>query len=225
MNNTRLSLLKNTILATAGLVLFAFGIYLELQADVGVAPWDSFALGLVNTFGIRYGTASILISVFVIGLDLLLRQPIGIGMILDTVVVGKSVDLFNWLGWVPKCTNPVLIGALLLLGMIFKGMSQYFYMKAALGCGPRDSLFVGIGKRIKKIPVGFINMGIMATVTLIGWLLGGPIGIGTIVCAFLEGPIMQLCFKLVRFDATGIRHQNLIESMKVLFGSGGRTSE
>lgn len=217
MNNSRADIFKHTFLAAAGLVLFAFGIYMEIQSDIGVAPWDTFSLGLVNTFHIQYGTASILISVGVLLIDILLKQPIGIGMILDIIVVGKSVDLFNWLGVIPKLKNPVLICLCFLGGMFLKGMSQFFYMKSALGCGPRDSLFVGIGKRIRKIPVGFINLGILATVTLIGWLLGGPIGIGTLAGAFLEGPIMQLCFNAVHFDATGIRHQNLLESLKVLF--------
>lgn len=216
INNSKKSIVKNSLLATLGLFFYSFGVYLEIQANIGVAPWDALNLGMVNTFGIMYGTANIIVSFIVLAIDILLRERIGIGMILDALLVGKFVDLFNWLNLIPKQQNPIISISLLIVGMFITGFSQYLYMKASLGCGPRDSLLVGLCRLMNKLPIGAVSVGIMATVTLAGWLLGGPIGLGTLLCAFLTGPIMQFTFKLVRFNATDVEHQDIITSIKII---------
>ena len=215
MNKSRKSILLNSVLATVGLFCYSFGVYLEIQANIGVAPWDALNLGMVNTFGMMYGTANIIVSFIVLAIDILLRERIGIGMILDAILVGKFVDLLNWLDLIPKQQNPIIGVPLLIVGMFITGFSQYLYMKASLGCGPRDSLLVGLARFMKKLPIGAVSVAIMATVTLAGWLLGGPIGLGTLLCAFLTGPIMQLAFKIVKFNATAVEHQDLITSFKI----------
>lgn len=221
MNRTRKSILLNALLASAGLFFFALGVYLTIQADIGVAPWDAFALGLAGTFGVKYGSASIAVSLVIVVIDILIREKIGIGMLLDAILVGKFVDLFNFLNLVPKQSS--LLTSLTVMGaaMVIMGFSQVMYMKAALGCGPRDSLLVGLKRRTGKIPIGVISAIILATVTLIGWLLGGPIGFGTLICAALEGPIMQLDFRIARFDATAVEHQDIIRSFRILFSPSG----
>jgi len=92
-------------------------------------------------------------------------------------------------------------------------------MIASLGCGPRDTLMVGLAKRVRRVPIGAVSIVILGAATLVGWLLGGPVGIGTIICAFGAGPIMQLAFRTVRFDATAIRHQRLRDTIKVFLHS------
>jgi uncharacterized membrane protein YczE len=96
-------------------------------------------------------------------------------------------------------------------------------MKAALGCGPRDTLLVGLAKRSGKIPIGAVSIALLGSATLIGWLLGGPVGVGTLIFAFCMGPIMQFAFHTVRFDATAVCHQHLLESFRV-FRDGKVTS-
>jgi len=215
LNTTKLDIIRSSFKAAFGLFLFGFGVYLTIQANIGVGPWDVFNLGLSGTFGMKFGTASITISLIILAIDLAMREPIGIGMILDAFVVGKTVDFFNWLDIVKPQEN-IFIGILMMLaGLFIMGYAQYFYMSAALGCGPRDTLLVALAKRLPKIPIGVISIVILAVVTFVGWRLGGPIGIGTVICAFLTGPIMQLDFRLVNFDATKVFHQNLKESAKV----------
>lgn len=214
-NNTRLDIIRNSFKAAFGLFMFGFGVYLTIQANIGVGPWDVLNLGLSGTFGIKFGTGSIIVSLLILAIDIFLREPIGIGMFLDAFVVGKTVDLFNWMDVVKPQENPVLGIVMMLAGLFIMGYSQYLYMDAALGCGPRDTLLVALAKRMPKIPIGVISIVILAVVTFIGWRLGGPIGIGTIICAFFTGPIMQLDFKLVGFDATKIVHQNIKESAKI----------
>ena len=209
------AILLNMLIAAVSLFVNGFGVYLTIHADLGAAPWDVFNLGLSHTFGILYGTASIIVSFVVLGVDVLLREPIGIAMIIDAIVVGKSVDFFNYIDVVPvpqKLWSGILM---VIVGLVVIGYTQFTYMRASLGCGPRDTLLVGLKKRLKKIPIGAVSIALLSLVTLVGWLLGGKVGIGTILCAFGAGPIMQLAFHTVRFDATAVHHQNILASAKV----------
>lgn len=215
-NMTRQSIIANSVLAAAGLVFFGFGVYLTIQANLGVAPWDALNLGLSNTFRIKYGAASIAVSLIILVIDILMHEKIGIGMFLDAFVVGIAVDLFNTINLVPEQDNLPFQLFIMFAGMVILGFSQYLYMKAALGCGPRDTLLVGLSRRIPVVPIGVISICILAAATLIGWLLGGQIGIGTVICAGLEGPIMQAEFKMLHFDATSVQHQNITRSVSVL---------
>ena len=221
INQTKGSILFNSLQAAFGLFAFGFGVYLTIQANIGVGPWDAFTLGLSGTIGIKYGTASIVMSLIILAIDIAFREPIGIGMFLDAFIVGKTVDLFNYLDPIKPQENMLVGVVLMLVGLFIMGFAQFIYMRAALGCGPRDTLLVAIARRLPKIPIGVINIAELAVVTFLGWCLGGPIGIGTLISAFLTGPIMQLDFHLARFEPTAVRHQNLMESAKIIGNKKG----
>lgn len=212
------AIVLNMLLAAISLFANGFGIYLTIQANIGAGPWDVLNIGLSKTLGILYGSASITVSLCILLLDILMREPIGIAMFIDAFVVGKAVDFFNWLHPVPSCRSLWSGIPVMLLGLVILAYTQFLYMAAALGCGPRDTLLVGLTKRLKRLPIGAVSIGLLSTATLIGWLLGGPVGIGTLICAFGSGPVMQAAFQTVHFDATGIRHQRLKDSFQVLFG-------
>ena len=220
-NRTPGAILLNMLIAAASLFVNGFGIYLTIQANIGAAPWDVLNLGLSKSLGILYGNASIAVSISILLIDILMREPIGIDMFIDAVVVGKAVDFFNWLHIVPPCTSLLTAIPVMIIGLFVLAYTQYTYMIASLGCGPRDTLMVGLAKRVKRIPIGLVSIALLGTATLTGWLLGGPVGIGTIICAFCTGPIMQFAFHTGRFDATGIRHQRLKESFRVFLQSAG----
>ena len=214
-NRTPGAILLNMLIAAVSLFVNGFGVYLTIQANIGAGPWDVLNLGLSKSLGILYGSASIAVSFTILAIDILLREPIGIAMFIDAVVVGKAVDFFNRIHAVPACGSlwtgiPVMIAGLFVLAY-----TQYTYMTASLGCGPRDTLLVGLAKRAGRVPIGAVSIALLSTATLAGWLLGGPVGVGTLICAFGAGPVMQLAFATVRFDATGIRHQRLLDSWKV----------
>ncbi len=214
-NRTVKAIVINMVIAAVSLFFNGFGVYLTIQANIGAGPWDVLNLGISNTFGILYGTASIAVSYAILGLDVILKEPIGIAMFIDALVVGKAVDFFNRIGAVDKCDSLVTGGPVMLIGLIIMAYTQYTYMSASLGCGPRDTLLVALAKRAKRIPIGAVSICLLGLATLIGWLLGGPVGIGTIICAFGTGPIMQFAFSTVKFDATYVKHQHLAESAKV----------
>ncbi len=218
-NRTPRAILLNALLAFVSLFVNGFGVYLTVHANIGAGPWDVLNLGVSHTLGILYGTASVAISFTILAIDIALREPIGIAMVIDAITVGKTVDLFNRIDIVPvPKTLPGGI-AMMVVGLIVIAYTQYTYMIASLGCGPRDTLLVGLAKRLKKLPIGAVSIGLLSLATLIGWLLGGPVGVGTLICAFCAGPIMQFAFQTVRFDATRVRHQHFGESLKVLFPS------
>ena len=214
-NRTVGAIALNMLIAAASLFVNGFGVYLTIQANIGAGPWDVLNLGVSKTLGILYGSASIAISLTILVIDILLKEPIGIAMFIDAVVVGKAVDFFNWIHAVPAC-NSLLTGIpVMIAGLFVLAYTQFTYMTASLGCGPRDTLLVGLAKRARRVPIGAVSIALLSTATFVGWLLGGPVGVGTIICAFGTGPIMQFAFRTVRFDATRIRHQRLRDSIKV----------
>lgn len=218
-NRTVRAIGLNMLIAAVSLFANGFGVYLTIQANIGAGPWDVLNLGISKSFGILYGNASVAVSFSILLIDILLREPIGIAMFIDSIVVGKSVDFFNRIHAVPTCESPLTGIPVMLAGLVILSYTQYTYMIASLGCGPRDTLLVGLTKRMKRLPIGVVSIALLSTATLIGWLLGGPVGIGTVICAFGAGPIMQFAFFTVHFDATSVNHQRLKDSAKVIFRS------
>ena len=214
-NSTGRDILLNMVIAAISLFVNGFGVYLTIRANIGAGPWDVLNLGLSKAFGILYGTASVAVSYAILGIDIALKEPIGIAMFIDAFVVGKAVDLFNKINLVPKCDSLATGIPVMILGLIIMAYTQYTYMSASLGCGPRDTLLVALAKRAGKIPIGAVSITLLSLATFIGWLLGGPVGIGTLICAFATGPIMQAAFTSVKFDAKSVHHQHLFDSVKV----------
>lgn len=215
-NNSIHSIIVSMLLAAVSLFVNGFGVYLTIQANIGAGPWDVLNLGLSKSLGILYGTGSIAVSFTILIIDILLKEPIGIAMFIDAIVVGKAVDFFNWINIVPARGSLWTGIPVMITGLFIMAYTQFTYMASALGCGPRDTLLVGLAKRAGRIPIGAVSIALLSLATLTGWLLGGPVGIGTLICAFCTGPIMQLAFRTVNFDATAVKHQRLIDSLRVI---------
>ena len=220
MNETRGEIIKHCLLGVCGLAVYATGVYLTIQANIGVAPWDCLFLGIEKTFGIKYGNAAVSASLLIICIDWSLKQRIGLGTFIDALVTGKIVDLLDWLEIVPPQESVVMGVLLMIAGLFLNGLGQFLYMRLALSCGPRDGLIVGLSKKFERIPIGAISVFILAVVLFFGWILGGPIGIGTLISVFLTGPIMQFVFRLVHFEAETVPHQDIFTSLRVLLGKG-----
>ena len=215
-NRSARAIILNMLLAAVSLFINGFGVYLTIQANIGAGPWDVLNLGLSKTFGILYGTASIAVSLTILIIDILLKEPIGIAMFIDAFVVGKSVDFFNHINAVPARTSLWAGIPVMLLGLVIMAYTQYTYMIASLGCGPRDTLLVGLAKRVKRVPIGAVSIALLSTATLIGWLLGGPVGIGTLLSTFGAGAVMQLVYNALRFEPRDIRHRDVFEVLREL---------
>lgn len=204
------------IYAALGLFVFAFGVYLTIQANVGLAPWDAFSMGVSYHIPLTYGDIVTLTGFVILAIDLLLKEKIGIGSIMDVCIVGKSVDFFTWLDIVPQLNN-IWSGVLLLLaGLAIEAFAMGIYMSQGLSCGPRDALLVAMGKRLKKFPIGAVKMIIDGFAVAIGFILGAKVGIGTVVAVFGMGFILQGAFRVMKFDATSVTHESIIGTFQRL---------
>lgn len=208
----------NTIRAAAGLALYGIGVYLTIQANIGVAPWDCLFLGICNHTVLSYGVITICIKLVIILIDFFIGERIGIGTIVDALVVGVTVDLCNLLNLLPPLSSTVPGILLMFLGLVVNGIGQYIYMQSALCCGPVDALMVGLSKKLPRVPIGAIGVVILTGVVIIGYSLGGPIGIGTVIGALCMTPIMQLVFQRMHFVPEDVIHQDFLGSFRVLMG-------
>jgi len=201
-------------LATGGLVVCAFGGSMQLSTSIGILPWNALNQGLSKTFGMTFGSASILVSVAVVLLDLLLREPIGIGTILDSLVTGLSMDFFIWLDLFPYQTEFLPSLAILLASMVVLNLGTAAYISAGLSCGPRDALMVAVGKRIPRLSIGTITIIVNCAVAATGFALGGSLGLGTVICMFGNGVVMDGVNKLLRFDPRKVEQEGLIQTFQ-----------
>lgn len=205
------------LLKTAlGLFIFSFGVYLTIRGNIGLAPWDCLSTGVSYHVPLSYGGVHTIISLVILGIDLLMREKIGYGTVLDALMVGGCVDFFTWLGLVQDCTT-LLSGALMMIGGLFiMAFGQLLYMSAGQCCGPRDTFMVGVGKRLPRVPIGVVEIGILCAVLAVAAVLGGPVGLGTILAAFGIGIAMQIVFSLFRFEPRDVAHRGLVECTRLL---------
>jgi uncharacterized membrane protein YczE len=171
-----------------GLVLYGISSSLLVLANLGLDPWDVFHQGLSRTFGLAIGTWAILVGLVVLLLWIPLHQRPGIGTVSNVVLVGLTMNVV--LGHVhPPHALTVRI-MLLLLGVLLNGIATGAYIGAGLGPGPRDGLMTGLASRGHSIRV--VRTGIEILVLAVGWLLGGTVGIGTVVYALSIGPLAHV---------------------------------
>lgn len=198
---------------TAGLFIFAFGLHLTIKASIGVAPWDTVFLGIASKTPLTYGLAAMLTNVFILAADIAMGESIGFGTFIDAVVTGLFVDLIDASGVVPDIQSVPAGALVLILGLFIMAVGQYFYMTAGQGCGPKDSFVVGVGKRMPRVPIGAVQIGIQAAVLILGFVLGGPIGLGTLLSVVFMGTTMQIVFRILRFEPRDVRQENVLETI------------
>lgn len=198
-----------------GLFLFAFGIVTTMKASLGFSPWDVLHAGVAKSVGITIGTASILSSLVLIAIVALTGEKLGLGTILNMVLIGVFTDLILFLNILPMPTLLPLRIAMLLAGIVIISLGSLFYIRSGFGAGPRDSLMVVLTRKT-GLAVGLCRSLIEGVVVLVGWLLGGPVGIGTLIAALAIGFIIQTVFGLARFDAKAVRHETLDMTIRSL---------
>ena len=210
--------MKRTLLQwlqiAAGLLVFAFGVHLTIFANIGLAPWDCLGMGVAKHTPLNYGLSMTTIAVVVLCIDLLLRERIGFGTIIDALLTGNFVQMYNDLNPLPQNQSLPLGVALMLVGFVFMALGMWIYMSAGQCCGPRDALLVGLGKRLPRVPIGLVEILLWAAVLLAGWLLGGPVGIGTVISTFGAGLVMQLVYTLVHFEPRSVVHRDVVETVR-----------
>lgn len=184
---------------TVGLALFGISVAMIVRAGLGAGPWDIFHQGVGRRTPLTFGTVVILTSIVVLLLWVPLRERPGLGTLANAVAVGVGADLTLLL--LPDEPSLVVAWALLLGGILINGIATGMYIGAGLGPGPRDGLMTGIAAR--GFPVGVVRTSIELTVLFLGFLLGGVVGIGTVLYAVGIGPLAHVFLPL--FDLDGRR--------------------
>ena len=210
------TIIEKVLRAMFGYMLYGLGISMTVNANQGLAPWGVFHDGLAGNLGILFGTASQLVGAAIVILDIFLGERIGWGTVGNVFFIGYFINLVDKLDFIPKFNNIFLSYLLMFAGMATISLATYFYLSAQLGAGPRDGLMIALTKR-SKFSVGTIRNIIEFCVVIAGYLLGGKIGIGTLIMAFFMGRFIQLCFRLFKFDVRVIKHRYVDEDLKSLF--------
>ncbi|MBC9785447.1 hypothetical protein H1S01_13120 [Heliobacterium chlorum] len=207
--------LKRFIHLLIGLFLYAIGVVITMKANLGFAPWEVFHWGVGNTIGMTIGNVSILTGLFICVLVVLMGEKLGLGTILNMILIGVFIDLLLSLDLIPQISGFFLGALVLIAGLFTISFGSYFYIHSGFGAGPRDSLMVAL-KRKTNLPVGLCRGLIEGSVVLTGWLLGGPVGIGTVLAAFGISFCIQIVFSLMRFEATSVKHETIDVTQKNL---------
>ena len=199
-----------------GLLIFSFGVHLTIFANIGVAPWDCLGMGIAAHTPLNYGLTMTLTSIVVLVIDLAMHERIGFGTIFDALLTGNFVQFFNDYNPLTPSDNLLVGVAIMLLGFVFMAVGMWIYMRAAQGCGPRDALLVGLGKRLPNVPIGVVQIVLWSAVTIVGWSLGGPVGVGTLLSAFGAGAVTQLVYQVLHFEPRDVEHRDVVEISRML---------
>ena len=183
-----------------GLALYGFSMAMMLRSGLGLAPWDVLHEGLARWLPLSYGTITVVVGAVVLLLWVPLRQRPGLGTVSNVVVIGLAVDL----GLAVLTTPSSLVLQVLLLvgGVVANGLAGAVYIGSQFGAGPRDGLMTGLARRTGA-SLRLVRTGIEVVVLGTGFLLGGTVGLGTVLYAVAIGPLVQLFLPhvAVRLDA------------------------
>ena len=196
-----------------GLFLYAVGIVMNINANIGLAPWDVFHKGLSETFSITMGQASIGVGLAIVLGVFFLGERVGIGTLCNMYFIGFFMDILMVNNIIPVFEGffPGLM--LMLFGMLIIGVATVAYIGAGLGSGPRDGLMIALTKKTGR-PVSFIRNIIEITALGTGFLLGGTLGIGTVIMSLTIGYFVQFAFKIFNFDVRNIQHVYIDDHIK-----------
>jgi uncharacterized membrane protein YczE len=185
----------------AGLVLYGISSSLMVLGRHGLVPWDVLHQGLARQTGIGIGTWSILVGLSVLVLWIPLAERPGWGTISNAVVIGGSIDIILWI--VPSLHGEALRWGCCLAGILLSGIATGLYIGAGLGPGPRDGLMTGIARHTGR-SLRLVRTSIEASVLAIGWLLGGTVGVVTVLYLLSIGPLAHIFVPLLSRDTAPV---------------------
>ena len=188
--------LRDFLVAQLGFAIYGLAIALMIQVNLGTGPWAVLAVALSEIAHTTPGTMVILTGIVVLLIALVLKEQVGWGTLGNILFIGPWLDLFLLI--IPSFAGkPLLQGIGLLVSIALTGIATAVYIGVDAGAGPRDSLMLAVS-RVSGKSVTFARSVIEVLVVILGWYLGGPVGIGTLAFAILIGPLVQVFFKLFK---------------------------
>ncbi|WP_455540097.1 YczE/YyaS/YitT family protein [Terrisporobacter sp.] len=197
-----------------GFIVYGLAIVVMIHANIGLSPWDVLHQGISLKTGFSMGQISITVGVIIIVIDALMGEGIGFATLGNVFLIGTFLDIFENLNIVPYATNLFFGMIMMIIGIILAAIATVLYLKPALGSGPRDGLMLAINKRSTK-SVGTIRAIIELAALTLGWILGGSVGIGTIISGFGLGYAIQIGFKISHIESKSLIHQSVYETIKL----------
>lgn len=212
--------MKRCLFCTASLALFALGNTFGVKAGVaGSNAWITLSLGISGMTDMSFGTATLLVSAVIIAVDLLGRGQLGLGTLLNALLIPVFSDLFLALFQaVPEASGMIVGAAYTLIGQTIISFATIFYMLPALGAGPRDTLMIIIGRRFPSAPIGLVKFALESAALLVGIVMGAPFGLGTVLVMVLQASIFQFACRMMRYEPRSVTHENLLETCAKLAG-------
>ena len=198
-----------------GNLLYALGIVITIRASIGYAPWEVFHVGVSLVSGMSIGVTSIVAGIIIVAIVTISGEKIGFGTIVSMLLTGMFIDLIIFLDVVPAVEGLAKGIIMLIAGLFVISLGAFFYIRSAFGAGPRDNLMVVLTRKT-KLPVGVCRSMVELTITIVGWLLGGRVGVGTVISVIGVGFCIQLTFTVLKFDATAVEHETLMETYRSL---------
>ena len=190
-----LSMTRRVTQLLVGLFLYGFAIAMMIRAALGISPWDVLSQGIVLHTGLNYAVVTNVVGALVLLLWIPIRQRPGIGTLVNVLLIGPSIEVGLWM--LPETLDLVPRILLLAGGLVLLAVATGLYIGARFGPGPRDGLMTGIHRRTGW-PIWVVRTSIEVTVLVIGWLLGGNVGFGTLAFALLIGPLVNITLPLLR---------------------------
>lgn len=181
-------LIQRLIQLHLGLFVYGASLALLVRADLGLDPWNVFHQGVSQRTGLSFGLTVNLIGFAILLAWWPLKIKPGLGTVMNVLLIGPSADLWLWL--IPEQTDLIIRAVFFASGLLILAIATAAYIGAGFGPGPRDGLMTGINARTGW-PVGLIRTGIELSVLAVGFLLGGSVGLGTVLFAVLIGPLIQ----------------------------------
>ena len=177
-----------------GFLLYGLALALVIRANLGTTTWLVFEIALADIFRITIGRMTVFVGFAVLILALVLREKVGWGTLGNILSIGPWLDLCLWL--IPSITGNLFLQIVFFFaGILVQGIATAVYIGVDAGAGPRDSMMLAI-HRVTGVSIRLARGVLEVIVVLIGWVLGGPLGFGTVVFALLIGPSVQWAFKL-----------------------------
>ena len=193
-----------------GFIIMATGIVLLLDSGLGLFPWGVLHQGLSNVVPLKFGEITAYLGFIILVFSVIaFKTNIGPGTVLNIVVVGPVIDLIDSFINI-NSTNVFINIVVFLFGLLLMTMGKSLYISTKLGAGPRDGLFVGVSRTF-NVEVKYIKPIIEIIVLSIGFALGGTVGVGTVVAMLTSGYLVQMFFKLFRFESRTDRQRNFVD--------------
>lgn len=198
-----------------GYFVCSIGMVMTINANLGFLPWDVLHQGIGNVTGLTMGRANIILGFVIVLLDILLGENIGWGTVLNMMFVGTFMDILMINKLIPMFNTFLPSLMMMLLGVLVLGYGCFIYIGTGFGAGPRDGLMVALTKRTNK-SVRLVKNSVEIIALIIGYLLGGSVGIGTAIMSIMGGYLFQFAFKTVNFNVSEVKHRLIVDDIRFI---------